>query len=160
MDQPGEVITKFYKAFQQRDWKTMQSCYHADLKFSDPVFPDLNYHEVKAMWHMLCENAKNFSLDFSEVNVNGNPGTCRWDAHYTFSRSGRHVHNVIHAHFDFKDGLIIRHHDVFNFWRWSGMALGYTGLLLGWSPFLKRKVRETARKSLLKFIGEHPEYSI
>jgi len=160
MNQNHEVITRFYRAFQQRDWKSMQACYHPDANFSDPVFPVLNDQEVKAMWHMLCENAQNFSLQFSEVATNQNQGTCRWDARYTFSRSGRHVHNIIQAHFDFKDGLIIRHTDRFNFWRWSSMSLGFTGILLGWSPFLKRKIQTTARKSLMNFIAEHPEYLI
>jgi ketosteroid isomerase-like protein len=156
MDQNREVITKFYQAFQQREWKTMQDCYHPDARFSDPAFPDLNSVEVKAMWRMLCENAQNFSLQFSEVNTNGNKGSCRWDARYTFSRSGRNVHNIIHAHFDFKAGLILHHTDAFNFWRWSRMALGLPGLFLGWSPFLRGKVQATARKSLLRFMSEHP----
>lgn len=160
MNQNQEIITKFYKAFQQRDWETMQSCYHPDARFSDAAFPNLNSNEVKAMWHMLCQNAQNFSLQYSEVKTNGNQVNCRWDARYTFSRSGRNVHNIIHAYFDFEDGLIIKHTDAFNFWRWSRMALGFSGLLLGWTPFLKGKVQATARKSLLKFIGEHPQYSI
>jgi ketosteroid isomerase-like protein len=160
MDQNHEVITKFYQAFQHRDWKTMQTFYHPEAHFSDPAFPNLNCQEVKAMWHMLCENAKDFSLQFSEVMVNGNHGTCRWDAQYTFSRSGRKVHNIIHAHFDFKEGLIINHSDVFDFWRWSRMALGLPGVFLGWTPFLQGKVQSTARKSLLKFMREHAQYVI
>ena len=160
MDQNHEVITKFYQAFQQRDWKTMQTFYHPEAHFSDPAFPNLNCEEVKAMWHMLCEKAQDFSLQFSEVMVNGNRGTCRWDAWYTFSRSGRKVHNIIHAHFNFKDGLIINHSDVFDFWRWSRMALGLPGVFLGWTPFLQGKVQSTARKSLLKFMQEHTQNAI
>lgn len=160
MNQNRDVITKFYQAFQQRDWKTMQACYHPEARFSDPVFPDLNSHQVKAMWHMLCENAQNFSLQYSEVAIDGDKGTCRWDAWYIFSRSGFKVHNIIHAHFDFKDGSIIKHTDAFNFWRWSRMALGISGVFLGWTPLLKGKVQETAKKSLAKFIREHPQYAI
>lgn len=158
MNNNQDVIIKFYQAFQQRDWKTMQSCYHLEARFSDAAFPNLTCQEVKAMWHMLCENAQHFSLQFSEVASHGDQGQCRWDARYTFSRSGRHVHNIIHAHFDFKDGLIIQHQDAFNFWRWSSMALGFTGLLLGWTPLVKGKVQAKARRSLLKFISEHPQY--
>ncbi len=160
MDQNRAVIDKFYQAFQQRDWKIMQACYHPEVTFSDPAFPDLNYQEVKAMWHMLCENAQDFSLEYSDIRQTGNKATCRWEARYTFSRSGRKVHNLIQAQVEFKDGLIARHHDVFNFWRWSQMALGFSGLLLGWSSFLKRKVQSMARKSLLKFMSEHPQYLI
>lgn len=151
MDQNKEVITRFYQAFQERDWKTMQSCYHPEARFRDPVFPDLNSEEVKAMWHMLCLNAKEFSLQFSEVSSEGDKGKCRWDAWYVFSKTGRKVHNIIHADFRFKDRLIIEHTDSFSFWRWSRMALGLSGVLVGWAPFLQHKVQAAARKSLMKF---------
>jgi len=160
MNQNDEVITKFYQAFQKRDWKTMQTCYHPEAQFSDPVFPELNGQELKAMWHMLCANAKNFSLEFSEIKTDNNQGTCRWAVRYTFSRSGRNVLNSIQARFTFQDGLIIRHHDYFDFWRWSRMALGFNGILLGWSTFLKSKVQTNARKSLMRFLNEYPEYLI
>jgi ketosteroid isomerase-like protein len=160
MDQNKEIITRFYKAFQNRDWKTMQSCYHAQARFSDPAFPDLNSPEVKSMWHMLCENAKDFSLTFSEIKSVGDNVNCRWEAWYTFSKTGRKVHNIIHADFHFKDGLIIKHTDSFNFWRWSHMALGLSGTLLGWSPFLQNKVQATAMKSLNKFMREHTINSV
>lgn len=155
MDQNKEVITRFYQAFQKRDWKIMQSCYHPQARFKDPVFPDLNCQEVKAMWHMLCENAKDFSLQFSEVSSAGEKGKCRWDAWYIFSKTGRKVHNIIHADFRFKDGLILEHTDSFNFWRWGRMALGISGVLLGWAPFLQNKVQATALKSLNKFMEAH-----
>jgi ketosteroid isomerase-like protein len=154
MNQNKDVIDRFYQAFQQRDWKIMQTCYHNDARFSDPVFPQLNSSEVKAMWHMLCENAQNFSLQYSEVSTESDRGRCKWDAWYTFSRSGRNVHNIIQASFLFKEGLIIEHKDTFNFWRWSRQALGAPGLLLGWTPFLQSKVQATARKSLDKFMNE------
>jgi hypothetical protein len=66
--------------------------------------------------------------------------------------TGRRVHNKIDATFQFQDGKIIRHHDRFNFWKWSFMALGPVGLFLGWSPFIKNKVRKQAAKNLEKFI--------
>jgi ketosteroid isomerase-like protein len=155
MNQNKEIIDRFYQAFQKRDWKTMQECYHSEAHFSDPAFPNLNSREVKAMWHMLCENAQNFSLQYSEVNTESDRGRCHWDAWYTFSRTGRSVHNHIHASFLFKDGLIIKHKDTFNFWKWSRQALGMSGFLLGWTPYLQNKVQVIARKSLDKFMQEH-----
>jgi uncharacterized protein len=160
MNQNQELINRFYTAFQQRDWKTMQQCYHPESQFSDPAFPGLNYVEVKAMWHMLCENAKDFSLQFSDVTSNGDQGSCNWQAWYTFSLTGRKVHNIIKADFHFKDGLIVKHTDTFNFWRWSRMAMGVTGSLLGWTPFFRSKVQATARKSLTRFMKQHALYSI
>ena len=42
-------------------------------------------------------------------------------------------------------GKIVRHIDRFDFWRWSRMALGPAGLLLGWTPLLHKKVQAKAR---------------
>jgi ketosteroid isomerase-like protein len=147
------LITTFYSAFQHGDYAAMQSCYHGDAEFSDPVFQHLNSKEVKAMWQMLLTSAKDLKITFSNVKADDRQGSCHWEAWYTFSRTGRRVHNIIEARFQFKDGKFIQHHDSFDMWRWSRQALGTSGLLLGWSPLVKNKVRATASKSLTKFIG-------
>jgi hypothetical protein len=50
--------------------------------------------------------------------------------------------------------LIASHDDYFSFYRWSRQALGVSGLLLGWTPLLKRKVRQQAAAGLAKFRAE------
>lgn len=50
------------------------------------------------------------------------------------------------------DGKIIQHHDEFNFWKWSVMALGPIGIGLGWSPLVKNKVQRRAAENLENFI--------
>jgi ketosteroid isomerase-like protein len=149
------LIVKFYTAFQQRNWKAMIECYHKDVTFYDPAFRSLKSQEAKAMWHMLCINAKDFKLSFSDIQVDGNSGSCLWLASYSFSKTGRTVNNRIQAAFTFKDGLIYDHHDEFDLWRWSRMALGVSGVLLGWSPLLKNKINQNARKSLERFMKEN-----
>lgn len=153
-----QIIEQFYGAFQKKDWKTMQSLYHTDATFSDPVFQNLTAKEVKAMWHMLLTASKDLELTFGGVSGDEHKGSCRWDAFYSFSRTGRKVHNAITANFVFKEGKILNHLDHFDLWKWSGMALGWSGKLLGWSPMVQNKIRGMARKGLSKFIGEHPEY--
>ena len=152
------IIDQFYTAFQKKDWKSMQALYHDEATFSDPVFQNLTSKEVKAMWHMLLTASKDLELTFTNVSGDDNKGTCRWDAFYSFSRTGRKVHNIITANFVFKQGKIVSHLDHFDLWKWSGMALGWPGKLLGWSPLIKNKIRDMARKNLAKFISEHPEY--
>jgi len=56
-----QLITRFYTAFQQLDYATMQDCYSEGAVFNDPVFGLLQGTAVKAMWEMLCKNAKDFS---------------------------------------------------------------------------------------------------
>lgn len=151
METHEAMIRRFYTAFQQKDFRTMQSCYHSGATFTDPVFQNLSCEEVKAMWQMLLTSAKDLRISFDNVQANGDHGSCRWEAWYSFSRTGRPVHNIIDATMEFKDGLIYRHTDRFNFWRWSRQALGGTGLFLGWSPVVSNKVRAMARKNLDKF---------
>ncbi len=153
-----QAIDHFYTSFQKKDWKSMQTLYHDDATFSDPVFQNLTSKEVKAMWHMLITASKDLELTFSNVSGDNSKGSCRWDAFYSFSRTGRKVHNIITANFVFRDGKIASHLDSFDLWKWSGMALGWSGKLLGWSPLIKNKIRDMARKNLTKFITEHPEY--
>lgn len=144
MTNQQELIRRFYTAFQQKDFLTMQSMYHDQATFSDPVFQNLDSVEVKAMWQMLLTASKDLRLEFSDVKDT----SAHWEAWYSFSRTGRKVHNIIDATFEFRDGLIYRHQDRFSFWRWSQQALGLTGTLLGWTPFVKNKVRTLARKNL------------
>ena len=133
----------------------MQQCYAAGIHFSDPVFNDLSGDDVSAMWHMLCNKAKDFELIFSDIQADENSGSALWEAKYTFSQTGRKVHNVIFAEFQFRNGKIVRHSDHFSFWRWSRMALGPVGIALGWSGFLKNKVQQQGLSSLKLFIRRH-----
>ena len=158
MDANERLISQFYSSFQNRDYAGMIACYHSAIHFSDPVFPDLKGKQAGAMWHMLCESGKDLSLTFSEVRAEAQRGQAHWQATYTFSATGRKVHNILQADFEFRDGKISRHRDVFNFWRWSRQALGPVGLLLGWSPLLRNKVRHTAAHNLRNFIERHPDY--
>ena len=110
------------------------------------------------MWHMLAVAAKDIIIVFKNVEGSEKVGSCDWDALYSFSRTGRKVHNIIHADFEFKDGKISKHTDTFDLWKWSRMAFGTSGKLLGWTPFFQLKIRDTARKNLDKFIDQNPEY--
>lgn len=145
------LITRFYLAFQRLDAEAMAASYTDDVVFSDPAFGTLRGKDAGDMWRMLAARAKDFSLTFDHVHASENTGAAHWVATYLFSQTGRTVVNDIHARFVFRDGKICEHHDHFDFWRWSRQALGTPGLLLGWSPMLKGKVRQQALKGLRAF---------
>ena len=153
MNANEQLIEIFYLSFQKLNADGMVDCYHADVEFSDPVFGKLNAAEAKAMWRMLCATAKNFELAFSEVEANERTGKAHWEARYDFSATGRRVHNKIDAAFEFQDGKIFRHTDTFDFWTWSGQALGVKGTVLGWTPLLRNKVRSQALEKLAKWVS-------
>jgi ketosteroid isomerase-like protein len=149
-----QLIEKFYKAFKKKDAKTMLSCYHNDVVFSDPVFGTLNAERVSGMWQMLCKAGKDLTITFDGVQADKDNGKAHWEASYTFSQTGKNVHNVIDATFKFKDGLIIEHTDVFNLRKCAGQALGFKGMLLGGTSFFKKKLQNQTNKKLDKFISE------
>ena len=146
------LIERFYACFRARDAAGMAACYHPEAVFSDPAFGELRGAEVGAMWTMLCSRATDLEVHASGVQAGAERGEAHWDARYTFTQTGRKVHNSIDARFLFRDGLIVRHDDRFSFWRWARQALGPVGLLLGWAPPLRAKVRATARGNLKSFM--------
>ncbi len=152
MNTNEQLIHNFYTAFQQLDAKAMNACYSDDIVFYDPVFELLRADEAKAMWEMLCKNAKDFTLSFENIkDLGDNYYTCDWVASYTFSKTGRKVVNKIKAHMMIVDGIIIEHSDAFSLHKWSIQALGFSGWLLGWNSFYQRKIKNTARRNLLRF---------
>ena len=154
-DNNQDIISRFYTAFQKLDYKTMNECYSEDIVFSDPVFLVLYGDEARSMWEMLCKNATDFVLTFSDIElIDEEYATCRWVATYTFSKTGNKVTNRIKAFMKLKDGKIIEHSDAFRLSTWIGQALSWKGVLFGWAGFMKRAVQKNARKSLEKFISK------
>ncbi len=147
------LLRDFYRAFGQKDWKSMEPAYHADVHFTDPVF-DLHGPRVIGMWRMLCTSSTDLSLVNPFVEADDRTGRARWEATYTFTLTGRKVLNRIDATFEFRDGKIVRHIDDFNFWKWSSQALGPTGILLGWTPLVRAKVQRNANARLEKFLAK------
>jgi hypothetical protein len=148
----AELIQKFYKAFQKRDAAGMNACYHKDIEFSDAVFVGLKGEQARGMWKMLAERGKDLKVEFSGVSADDKTGAAHWEAWYTFSGSGNPVHNVIDATFEFESGLIRRHTDRFDLYRWAGQALGLPGKLLGWTPFMQKAIRGKARAALDEYL--------
>ena len=147
-----QVIEKFYFSFAAANIVEMHKCYHPEIIFQDPIFGKLVGDDAKDMWEMLLEKSKG-SLDirFSKLKVTDNEGSADWKANYTFSSTNREIRNKIHADFVFKDDLIFRHTDSFNFYGWSKQAFGIKGFLLGWTPFFKKKIQQKALASLRSF---------
>ncbi len=154
-----EVIEKFYTAFAFLDAETMVSCYHTEVEFEDPAFGKLKGEHAKNMWRMLMASQKKetFRVAFSNIIGDENMGSAHWEAFYTFSKTGRKVHNIIDAKFSFQDGLIIRHTDHFNLHTWAKQALGFKGLLLGGTAFFKTKLNAQTNHLLQKYEAQNHE---
>jgi len=146
------LIRGFYAAFQRRDHHAMAACYAPQAQFHDPVFLDLTGWRIAAMWRMLCERATDLDLRVSDIAAGAESGSAHWEARYTFTATGRPVHNIIEASFAFAGGKIQRHVDTFDLYAWARQALGLKGLLLGWAPPVQRAIRVQASRGLDAFV--------
>jgi len=157
-----QLLRQFYDALQQRDYQTISEIYHPEVEFHDNAFGHLRGRRAGAMWHMLLSNVSEeapLEFRFANIQAGDQKGSGELEAFYKFTLTGRAVHNKIRGNFEFQDGKIIRHHDQFDFWRWSRQAFGLTGVLLGWTPFFKRKFQREVNKRLDKFMAKHPAYA-
>lgn len=152
MHQNEKLIHKFYESFQHHDAEGMLACYHAQAVFSDPAFGRLEGTRLFAMWRMLCSRATDLEIRVSEIHADDLIGSAKWEALYTFGKTKRRVHNVINARFAFSDGKIAKHTDTFDMWKWSGMAIGLPGKLLGWFPPFVGFLRKNFAKQLQSYI--------
>lgn len=148
-----KLITDFYEAFSRLDGEGMAACYHEKIVFQDPAFGILKDDRAGNMWRMLCRSQKDkdFVVTFSAVSADDEKGSANWEAKYTFSKTGRKVHNKIRAHFEFADGKIIKHRDDFDLKKWAKQAMGLKGILLGGTGFFKKKLQEQTNGMLDKF---------
>ncbi|MBA2763391.1 MAG: nuclear transport factor 2 family protein [Thermoleophilaceae bacterium] len=146
-----QLIERFYTAFNAGDGDTMAACYAPEVRFSDPVFPDLRGSRAGAMWKMLTSVPGDLRIELREHQAEEATGSAHWVAYYTFTETGRPVVNDIQASFRFRDGLIVEHRDEFNFHAWARQALGPVGLLLGWTPIVRSAVRKKAGGKLEEY---------
>ena len=147
-----QLINTFYSCFAKADAEGMVACYADDVEFEDPAFGPLQGDDAKNMWRMLIGRSNGqLKIEYNGVWADDKKGGANWIATYLFSKTGRTVVNKIEANFEFENGKIKKHIDHFDIWKWSRQALGASGLLLGWTPFLKNKIRGNALAQLKSF---------
>ena len=153
MSQNTAVIDKFYTAFAALDSATMNSCYSDDIVFFDPAFGLLKGQDVKFMWQMLCQQAQQFSLTYSNIKeLDDEYYTVDWVASYVFSRTQRPVVNKVKGFMRIRNGIIVEHSDGFSIHKWSKQALGLFGELFGWNTYFQNRLQKKARKKLFQYI--------
>lgn len=154
----SNIIEKFYEAFANLDAERMVEWYHENVTFEDPAFGILRGEDAKNMWRMLChsQKGKDFKVITSNIEYTPEAGKARWEAFYTFTKTGRKVHNIINASFKFKEGKIINHVDKFSLYRWSRQAIGLKGFFVGWTAFFKQKLNQQTRLLLSEFQKNQP----
>ncbi|RCG29418.1 nuclear transport factor 2 family protein [Sphaerisporangium album] len=148
------LLHDFFDAFTRGDSDAMGRCYHPQISFGDPLYPELEGRErVVGMWRLMIVRTRGVEVSARDIVAGEHTGAAHWTASYVLRENGRRVLNEVDAEFRFEDGLIVRHHDVFDFRRWCKMAFGVpAGVVLGWTPALRRGVRDHARGRLEEYL--------
>jgi len=150
----SQLLDRLFKGLDRHDHCAMASCYRPDAMFRDIAFDLRGSQQIHAMWHMICET--DIRATFHVVHADDFAGRVQLCDDYTFSSTGRKVHNVIESHFRFSDRLIVDHRDSCDARVWAKMALGgASGFLAGRFRYLRAW---KAKRMLQTFIENHPEY--
>lgn len=132
---------KYWDALAKGDGKKMAKCYAPDAEFQDEVF-HLHGEDIGKMWTGLFKPGAAVKVKTHPLTETEDIASGTWEAWYEFK--GRPIHNVIHSTFLLKDGKIVSQRDRFPFWKWTRMALGVKGTLLGWTPMVRKAVQKQA----------------
>lgn len=149
----AKKLEDFFASFKRLDSEGMSNLYSDDATFTDEVFKLQGRVEISRMWTVLLSNIMRKGQETWQLSyVVESDTSVSWEATYLFSATGRTVTNKVRSKFVFNsDGKVSRQVDTFDFWRWSSQALGTVGILLGWSPLLKNKLRAKALDGLNLF---------
>lgn len=142
-----DAAQRYWQALGEKDAEAMAACYADDARFRDPIF-HLTGQDIGKMWMGLFGGADDLEIETGALRQVEGAWRGQWVASYTFTKTGRQVHNVITTTMRVRKGKIVEQIDSFPFWKWSRMALGLPGLVLGWSPMMRRKVRKMAARRL------------
>lgn len=149
-----EIVESFYDSFKRKDAEGMIIHYHPEIVFSDPAFGELRGTRVMNMWKMLCERGHDLQIQYRIIQIDESNSEVwvRWDAEYTFSKTGRKIYNSVESDLYFEGDKIVRHIDTFNIKNWAGQALGLRGKLLGNTRYFKKKLRQQFNQILDRYI--------
>lgn len=148
------LVETFFQSMGRGDFRTLNACYSHDIIYSDPIFGLLKGDDVRMMWQMLLEGAKDISVKILEIeDVDEEYITCRYSISYFFEPTGRTISNLPKAFMRIKDEKIIEHSDGYRLSTFIANAYGLKGQVLGWSGFMKKSVQRRYSNLLTQFIN-------
>lgn len=152
----AELLRTLYTCLSHKDADGMAACYAPDATFHDIAFDLQGRDQIRTMWDMVG-HAQGFKAAFTIHDADDAKGSAELVDQYVFGDTGRHVRNVIHSEFTFRDGLIATHRDSCDAFSWGVQALGpVKGVVTYLVPSLRRR---TARRKLDAFVEKHQAHA-
>lgn len=149
------VVDRFFEALRRADTRVVDSCYHSQISYSDPLFEDLRGALVPLRWRMLLTQVDGFSLEHALVFADERKAQVQWTANYRLK--GREIRIPILSTLAIWDDLIVRQVDEYDFWQYCRQARGLGGFLLGGTEPFQNTVKRRARRELERFATSAPE---
>jgi hypothetical protein len=154
MERNRALLEHFFTSLAHRNHEAMAACYAPEARFDDIAFHLCDSKKIHAMWHMITKS--DLCMTYRVESCGARDAVVCWDARYTFTDTGRRVHNELRSAFTLQDGLIIKQYDHSDAWRWCLQALGP---IKGPPAWLFSGLRESRAEEKLKdFIDRHPQY--
>lgn len=151
----SEIIHNFYQSFSEGNAERMIANYHENIEFKDPAFGTLKGARAKNMWRMLLSRNNDIQISYEILEVTKTSAKVNWTARYNYGPQQRKVINHVTAYINFENAKIIKHTDEFSLWIWSRQALGISGLFLGWTGFMKKKIQQKTSHLLENYISKN-----
>ena len=146
------LLRRLFDRLAARDPAGVVRCYHAEVFFTNPLFPRVRGAEAAAFWAMVFEELEDLQVTLSEVAADDDGGHASWRARYSFGRDRRRVVTMTgRSLFAFREGLVCRHYDHFSYWRWAASAFGPAGAALGWFGPFRWAVRQALARRFERF---------
>ena len=147
-------MDRFFEALRRADTNVIDSCYHPQISYSDPLFEDLRGARVALRWRMLLKQADSFSLEHSLVFADERKAQVQWTANYRLK--GRAISIPMLSTLAIWDDLIVRQVDEYDFWQYCRQAQGVAGVLLGGLEPYQKTIKRRARRELERFATSAP----
>ena len=143
------LIHRFYGCLAAADAQGAAACYHAEVLFSDPLFPRLRGAAAADLVRMRLAPGTAREVRLLEASGDDDGAVAIWSARETVR--GRTVITRGRSMFAFREGRIARHYDHFSLWRWAAQARGPAGAALGWFGPFRWALRKRAARALERF---------
>jgi len=147
---PNEaLVRRFFERLAARDAPGAAGCYHAEIFYSDPLFPRLRGAAPGELWRMRLEDLQGLEIRLEEAHGDADGAHAVWSLGYVLGP--RKVALRVRSMFGFRDGRISRHYDHFSFWGWAAQAYGARGAVLGWFGPFRWAMRQRFARAFERF---------
>ena len=146
----ARVLDQFFSAVALGEAAMAGRFYADDARIDLPPIGlrDLPARDARRLWQVLLSDARDLHVQYAVMRADDHGGEVAWIARYTWPPTGRLVTQRLRGQYEFRAGRIVWQSEGFSLWDCARMALGSRGLLGGWNPLLRARLRRMVRNCI------------